>query len=65
MMELQGVRTPIVTAHLTTAALVGKCLSAYLPAPLLDSLNEILATIGVYPPPSHLFTLLTATCSTG
>ncbi len=39
MMELQCLDTPIVTAFLTPAALVGKRLPAYLLAPFLDSFN--------------------------
>ena len=65
MVKLQRVRTPIIAADLTPAALVGERLAAYLPTPPLNGPNQILTSIAVRPTIRHPFTPLTATCSTG
>jgi hypothetical protein len=56
MVELQGVRAPIVSADLTPAALGGERLAAQLAASALDGLNQVLAAIGIRPTICHPFT---------
>ncbi len=56
MVKLQRVRTPIIATYLTPAALVGQRFPAYISAPPLNGMNQILASIGVRPTIRHPFT---------
>jgi len=56
MVELQGVRTPIVPAHLTPTTPGGERLSTQLASAALDGLDQVLASIGIRPTIRHPFT---------
>jgi hypothetical protein len=56
MVELQGIRTPLVPTHLTPASLGGERLATQFAPAALDGLNQVVAAIGVRPTICHPFT---------
>jgi hypothetical protein len=56
VVELQSVRTPIISTYLTTAPLDGQRLGTHFATAPLDGLNQVLAAIGIRPTICHPFT---------